>query len=73
MEHHLDASFDQATDPADMTGEEQLAISWKHQIEFEYGITDHWDFGIYQYFRQNAFSSVGTDQNEPRAPTVSGA
>jgi hypothetical protein len=58
VEHYLDASFDQAADPAEVTGEELLAISWKHQIEFEYGITDHWDLGIYQYFRQKAFQSV---------------
>ena len=58
VEHYLDASFDRAVDPDDVGGDEVLAISWKHQVEFEYGITDHWDFGIYQYFRQDAFQSV---------------
>jgi hypothetical protein len=27
--------------------------TWKHWIEAEYGITDHWDIAMYQMFRQS--------------------
>ncbi|MDP2943604.1 MAG: hypothetical protein Q8O36_08900, partial [Candidatus Omnitrophota bacterium] len=27
--------------------------TWKHQLELEYGITDHWDVSMYQQFKQS--------------------
>lgn len=39
--------------------EEQKSISeskpntWKHWLELEYGITDHWDISMYQQFKQS--------------------
>ncbi len=26
--------------------------TWEHQVEFEYGLTDHWDIAIYQRWQQ---------------------
>ena len=26
--------------------------TWEHQLEFEYGLTDHWDVSIYQRWKQ---------------------
>src|SRR3989338_6106239 len=26
--------------------------TWKHWLELEYGITDHWDISMYQQFKQ---------------------
>lgn len=27
--------------------------TWEHNVEFEYGLTDHWDVAIYQTFKQS--------------------
>jgi len=40
--------------------------TWDHQIEFEYGLTDHWDVAMYQTWRQtntedkDSFDYTGT-------------
>lgn len=34
--------------------------TWKHWIELEYGITDHWDISMYQQFKQSNKAS-GSD------------
>ncbi len=31
--------------------------TWKHWVELEYGITDHWDIAMYQQFKQSNKSS----------------
>ena len=31
--------------------------TWKHQVELEYGITDHWDVSMYQMFKQENTAS----------------
>src|SRR3989338_9853546 len=33
---------------------------WKHWVELEYGITDHWDISMYQQFKQSNTSSSNT-------------
>lgn len=34
--------------------------TWKHWIELEYGVTDHFDIGMYQQFKQSNAASSGT-------------
>ena len=34
--------------------------TWKHWLELEYGITDHWDISMYQQFKQSNTSSSNT-------------
>lgn len=34
--------------------------TWKHWIEIEYGITDHWDVSMYQQFKQSNTASSNT-------------
>ena len=33
---------------------------WKHWVELEYGITDHWDISMYQQFKQSNTTSSST-------------
>src|SRR3989338_2424988 len=33
---------------------------WKHWVELEYGITDHWDISMYQQFKQSNTTSSNT-------------
>ena len=46
--------------------EEQINIektrpnTWKHWIELEYGITDHWDISMYQQFKQSNTTKSST-------------
>lgn len=40
--------------------------SWVHQIELEYGITDHWDMAFYQVFSQSNSGSYKYDQMKLR-------
>jgi hypothetical protein len=55
IEHYLDASFAPADDPDTATEvEDAVRPSYRHQLEVEYAITDHWDFGLYQVFEQKA-------------------
>lgn len=59
LEHYTDARiWDELDDPATPNDvETDYEIDWKHQVEAEYGITDHWDFGLYQVLRQKPFDS----------------
>ncbi len=41
--------------------------SWKHQLELEYGITGHWDMGLYQVFSQS--NSSGFKYEEMKIET----
>lgn len=34
--------------------------TWKHWLELEYGITDHWDISMYQQFKQSNTTSSNT-------------
>ncbi|MBU4376371.1 MAG: hypothetical protein KKD29_02705 [Candidatus Omnitrophica bacterium] len=34
--------------------------TWKHWVELEYGITDHWDISMYQQFKQSNTASSNT-------------
>jgi len=68
LEHYLDAKiFDELDDPSTDDVETEHAIEWKHQVEAEYGITDHWDFGLYQVFSQGPFGSLGYDGTKLRS------
>ena len=46
--------------------EEQINIektrpnTWKHWVELEYGITDHWDISMYQQFKQSNTTKSST-------------
>ena len=55
IEHYIDAGFLRLKDPG--RGNWTWVNDWKHIVEFEYGITDRWDFGFYNYFRQKPFKN----------------
>lgn len=58
LEHYLDARFQKMDDPSTPNEiEDDFEVDWEHQVEAEYGITDHWDFGFYNVFRQKPFES----------------
>ncbi len=61
MEHYLDAGWAAVDDPSTTDIEDDLVVSWKHQVEFEYAITDRLDFGFYNVFKQAAFGSMKYD------------
>ncbi|MBI5526580.1 MAG: hypothetical protein HY897_09610 [Deltaproteobacteria bacterium] len=67
IEHYLDAGLARPDDPATLPVEDALRPSWQHQVEFEYGITDHWDFGFYNVFRQKAYEAF--DYRGPKLRT----
>jgi hypothetical protein len=58
LEHYLDVKFEEIDDPNTPEVDEEYEPSWKHQVEFEYGITDRWDFGLYQVFEQAPYSPM---------------
>lgn len=62
LEHYLDMGFNGWENP-DTPGDEDdwTQVNWKHQVEFEYGITDHLDFGFYNVFSQKPFGTLGYD------------
>ena len=48
LEHYLDMKINDWDNPNTTAKEDEWTeVDWKHQIEFEYGITDHLDFGFY--------------------------
>jgi len=56
LEHYLDAKFNDYDNPATGTVERDWnVVDWQHQVEFEYGITDHLDFGFYNVFGQKPY------------------
>lgn len=68
IEHYLDAWFDRMDDPATVDDpttpqvenlENDFEVSWRHQVEFEYGIIDSLDFGFYNVFHQDYFGKLG--------------
>ena len=68
LEHYLDARvYDALDDPSTTAVESDYQIDWRHQVEAEYGITDHWDFGLYQVLRQKPFQSLRYDGTKLRS------
>lgn len=61
LEHYLDASWAEKDNPDTADIEDDLVVDWKHQVEFEYAITDRLDFGFYNVFRQKAFDVMKYD------------
>jgi hypothetical protein len=62
LEHYLDMGFNDWDDESTPEPEDEwTAVDWKHQLEFEYGITDHLDFGFYNVFSQKPYGSLGYD------------
>lgn len=56
LEHYLDIKLNGYDNPATEKVERDWnAVDWQHQVEFEYGITDHVDFGFYNVFGQSPF------------------
>jgi hypothetical protein len=41
-------------------------LDWIHQAEFEFGLTDRWDLGIYQVFKQVDSGSISWDKYKLR-------
>ncbi|GAB4288497.1 MAG: hypothetical protein Kow0090_00800 [Myxococcota bacterium] len=58
IEHYLDLKLAEYDDPKTSEKEKGFAPAWDQQFEFEYGITDHLDFGFYNVFRQEAYDSL---------------
>jgi hypothetical protein len=67
MEHYLDAKWTSLDDPDTTDVEDDLVVDWKHQVEFEYAITDRLDFGFYNVFKQSAFDSMKYDGPKVRS------
>ena len=62
LEHYLDMGLNDWDNPDTPEDEDDWSqIKWKHQVEFEYGITDHLDFGLYNVFSQKPFGNFGYD------------
>lgn len=58
IEHILDAGLFRADDPSTGRVEDVLRPAWEHQIELEYGISDHMDFGFYNVFTQGPYEGL---------------
>lgn len=39
-------------------GKDSTGTSYEHQVELEYGITDHWDAGMYQMIKKEGSGSL---------------
>jgi len=62
LEHYLDLGLGGWDNPATPDVEKDWSHpSWQHQVEFEYGITDHLDFGFYNVFKQDPFENFKFD------------
>ncbi len=58
FEHYLDATWKKVDDPSTQDVESQWRPAWRHQFEFEHGITDRLDFGFYNVFAQQPFGGL---------------
>lgn len=56
-EHYLDAKIRRRDDPDTAEIESIIGADFRHQVELEYGITDRWDFGLYNVFEQKQFGT----------------
>ncbi len=54
-EHYLDAKIARRDNPDTLPNESIIGADFRHQVELEYGITDRWDFGLYNVFEQKQF------------------
>lgn len=62
MEHYLDAGWVATDNPTTLdVVEDDLELDWKHQVEFEYAITDRLDFGFYNVFKQKPYGDLTYD------------
>jgi len=62
MEHYLDLGLNNWDDPATAEVEHDWTKpAWQHQVEFEYGVTDRLDFGLYNVFKQDPFGPLQFD------------
>ena len=62
LEHYLDIGLNKWDNSATPDLEESWTqVDWKHQIEFEYGITDRLDFGFYNVFSQKPYGTFSYD------------
>ncbi|MDJ0763437.1 MAG: hypothetical protein QNJ97_10650 [Myxococcota bacterium] len=62
LEHYLDMGLQGWDDPATEAAEKNWGeVDWKHNLEFEYGITDAWDFGLYNQLSQKPYGSLNYD------------
>src|SRR5512139_386809 len=43
---------------ADHGGKDSTGTNYEHQVELEYGITDHWDVGMYQMINKEGSESL---------------
>ncbi len=60
IEHYLDIGLNGWDDPDTAALESDWKqVDWRHQLEFEYGITDNLDVGLYNVFRQPPFGAFG--------------
>jgi hypothetical protein len=57
IEHYLDMGIARTDDPGTPEVEKDYKIDWRHQVEFEFGITDNLDFGFYNVFRQKPYDN----------------
>ncbi len=62
LEHYLDMDLNGWDDPnTPKTEHEWTEVDWRHQVEFEYGITDNLDFGLYNVFSQKPYENFAYD------------
>ena len=58
LEHYLDIGLNEWDDPSTTAIEDGFGeVSWQHQVEFEYAITDNLDFGFYNVFTQKPYGA----------------
>lgn len=58
LEYYLDMGLNGWDDKSTPTDENKWTeVDWRHQIEFEFGITDHLDFGFYNVFQQKPYGN----------------
>lgn len=62
LEHYLDAGMNGWENPDAIPPERDWTrVNWRHQVEFEYGITDRLDFGFYNVFSQAPYGNFRYD------------
>jgi hypothetical protein len=68
LEHYLDLGLNNWDNPATPALERDWTKpSWRHMVEFEYGITDRLDFGFYNVFKQDPFGTFKFDGVKARS------
>jgi hypothetical protein len=68
LEHYLDLGLNNWDNPSTPALERDWTKpSWRHMVEFEYGITDRLDFGFYNVFKQDPFGTLKFDGVKARS------